>query len=212
MFTQFKSTTEWGPSFWYVLHTSSMTYPDRPSDVYIRSMIDFIEMLPDLLPCPSCQQHARDYVSTYSQSHIYYVCSSRQTLFDFWTTFHNAVNHRLFKKTYDLDAVRNMYSGALIGWGPAYWFFLHMTSFSPLASKPAMYKKFIEMFPILLPTSEARNLSVQYVNDNQRRMNWIVSSDTNIFFFWFQFHNHVNSLLRKKMLSFERVKELYKIN
>lgn len=212
MFTQFKSTTEWGPSFWYVLHTSAMTYPDYPSETYVRAMMDFIGMLPDLLPCPSCQQHARDYVTSFSSFYLYTVCSSRQSLFEFWVVFHNVVNQRLLKRTFDLPTARNMYSGPVTGWGPAYWFFLHMTSFSPLAGKPVEFKRFLDMFSILLPTAEARNLSIQYMTENQKRLALVVSNENNIFFFWFQFHNYVNTILRKRLLTFERVKELYKIN
>lgn len=207
MFTQFKSTSEWGPSFWYVFHSSAMMYPDYPSTQLAINMAELLATVPDLLPCPACQQHAREYLSTRSLSEV---CASRRNLFEFWVTFHNTVNQRLGKRLYDVDTVYQMYSFQHQQWGPPYWFFLHMTSFSAAASKPRVYKRFLQLFHILLPTIQAKEISLMYVAE--QRLDDIVSSDMNIFYFWFRFHNYVNNHLGKKSLSFERVKELYKIN
>lgn len=208
MFTQFRNTSEWGPSFWYVFHSSAMLYPDRPTAQLALQMTELLTIVPDLLPCPSCQQHARDYIDGIAS--LSNVCSSRTNLFEFWATFHNAVNERLGKRRYEFATVYHMYSSGLQQWGPPYWFFLHMTSFAAGATKPRVYKRFLQLFPILLPTSEAKQLSIHYIG--QQRLDWVSSSDTNIFYFWFQFHNYINAQLGKKMLAFERVKELYKIN
>ena len=43
----------WGPSFWFTLHTMSMTYPVHPNSVTRKKYYEFISNLPLFLPHPA---------------------------------------------------------------------------------------------------------------------------------------------------------------
>ena len=40
----------WGPHFWFVLHTMTLTYPNNPNGVIKKKQYDFIQNLPSFLP------------------------------------------------------------------------------------------------------------------------------------------------------------------
>lgn len=209
----FRSTSEWGPSFWFVLHTSSLSYPIVPTSAHLRAAIDFLLLLPNLLPCPACQQHARDYIS---KADLQQAVQSRDTLFDFYVNFHNSVNQRLGKSLVSLTQARNMYSTRINGWGPSFWFFLHMSALTykdqPTFTEQGRMRQFIETFHILLPTTIAQHAAYNYTTRRRENVQWACLNKTNLFYFWYTFHNHINKLIGKEELSFERVKDLYRIN
>ena len=210
----FRSTTDWGPSFWFFLHTSSLAYPVTPSSPHVKAAIDFLILLPNLLPCPYCQQHARDYVS---KANLVQATMSRQSLFEFYVHFHNAVNQRLRKPLVGLMQARNMYSTRVTGWGPPFWFFLHMTALTyrdqPTFTDQTRMRQFLETFHIWLPTTAAQHLAYTYTSEmGGEALTWACLNKANLFYFWFTFHNHVNRRLGKEELTLQRVKELYKTN
>ena len=86
----------WGPSFWFTLHNGAANYPTNPSPYAINQMTKFVSSIPIMLPCENCSEHARAFIEKiYNQ--LPQICSSRDTLFDFFVDFHNYVNARFDK-------------------------------------------------------------------------------------------------------------------
>lgn len=208
-----RSTTEWGPSYWYVLHTSSFSYPLEPTSVHKKITVDFLNLLPSLLPCPTCRDHARDFIQ---KSNLNAAVQSREQLIEFYVTFHNAVNARLNKPPVSFEQAKTMYHQLHPGWGPPYWFFYHMTALtykdSPTVGERARMQAFMEACHLLLPTWTAQQLTSNYMRSRRDQLSWACLNKTNLFFFWYTFHNHVNKMLGRAELSFERVKDMYRIN
>jgi hypothetical protein len=208
-----RSTTEWGPSYWYVLHTSSFSYPLQPTSTHKKNTIDFLNLLPSLLPCPNCQNHAREFIQ---KSNLQSAVQSREKLIEFYVTFHNAVNSRLNKPQVSLEQAKNMYHHLHPSWGPPYWFFFHMTALtykeSPTTNERIKMQSFLEMCYILLPTWSAQQVTSNYMKAKYEQLVWACLNKSNLFFFWYTFHNYINKTLGRSELSFERVKDMYRIN
>jgi hypothetical protein len=58
--------SNWGPCFWHFLHTFAERVGAINSDIVIRSQASIfrwiIEHIPTILPCQTCQNHAREYI------------------------------------------------------------------------------------------------------------------------------------------------------
>ena len=50
-------TTVWGPSFWHVLHTMSFNYPTDPDEATKLQYLNFMLLLPCVLPCKHCRNN-----------------------------------------------------------------------------------------------------------------------------------------------------------
>jgi len=96
----------WGPSFWFFLHTLSITYPETPNQVTKRKYYDFYQNLPLFLPSGGSQ--FADMLDTYPVT-PYLDC--RESLVR-WTIFiHNKYNVLLGKPTMDfMEALDQFYS------------------------------------------------------------------------------------------------------
>lgn len=97
-----------GPSYWFVLHTTAKHYPKNPSPIVIERMKNFILAIPYTLPCETCQVHAIQYISNCAQQ-LDKICSTQETLFKFFVDFHNAVNKRLNKPFYSYEEASKLY-------------------------------------------------------------------------------------------------------
>lgn len=194
---------EWGPSYWYMIHMSSVNFPNRPTNAESNAMKDFIHVVPMLLPCPSCSQHAKEFIYN---SNIDLAVESGDNLFHYWVHFHNKVNQRLNKPTVSVQKARKMYNSKQ-NWGPTFWFVFHLSSTLYQTSHSYYMKKFLESLPIILPTYSSQYNSITFLENYN--LSVAVESRRKLFDFWYNFHNYINRLLRKKEVSYASVKELY---
>ena len=86
--------TVWGPSFWFVLHTVSLNYPEQPTYVEKRTHHDFYRFVQHILPCEACRRHYKELFATYP---IEPFLTSKQSLVTWVVMIHNQVNKRLGK-------------------------------------------------------------------------------------------------------------------
>ena len=110
--SNYKNTRDphlWGPALWLFLHISSVNYEPSTKEQIIRC-IEFVRNLPYMLPCYTCSEHAKKYVSDHEEK-LPVVCSSKKGLFEFYVDFHNYVNNREGKRLFSYEEAWNMYSG-----------------------------------------------------------------------------------------------------
>ena len=86
--------TVWGPSFWFVLHTVSINYPEKPTYVEKRTHHDFYRIIQHILPCEACRRH---YQELFAKDPIEPFLSSKKSLVTWVVMIHNQVNARLGK-------------------------------------------------------------------------------------------------------------------
>lgn len=90
----------WGPAFWEVIHTLSVTsYASKNGSV---PFVTILQKMLKSLPCPSCSAHATAYMEVNPIPETKDV-SAR---IDWGIQFHNEVNKRLGKKTFSLKEGR----------------------------------------------------------------------------------------------------------
>jgi sugar phosphate isomerase/epimerase len=56
-------TKLWGPDTWYVIHVIADSAPDTFTEQDKQSYRRFYESLADVLPCPACAEHYRQFLS-----------------------------------------------------------------------------------------------------------------------------------------------------
>lgn len=86
-------TREWGPPTWYFFHTFAEKINPEFYQQHIPYILQLFKNICAVLPCPTCQQHATQYMSKIQVKHVLTKEKFREML---WT-FHNAVNQRLKK-------------------------------------------------------------------------------------------------------------------
>ncbi len=86
--------SQFGPHYWYMLHNMSLNYQMNPTRVARQKMRAFVEVLPYLLPCRNCSEHAKEFMAS---ADLNKALTNRKTLFTFMWNFHNHVNKRLGK-------------------------------------------------------------------------------------------------------------------
>lgn len=91
---------EWGPIFWYVLHsfTQSLTQSNRIEYKNI------ISQYPLIIPCPTCSYHFADMIKKYPIKTDTY-----DNLFEWGVNVHNIVNKRLNKKQMTINNAKKLY-------------------------------------------------------------------------------------------------------
>lgn len=100
----------WGPSMWFLNHLGSITAPENISKEKRIKYWNYIDGLPEILPCKKCSSHARKFVdSQYDNRDM--ICSSRDNLVKFFVDFHNSVNERTGKPKITVEEVYKMFSG-----------------------------------------------------------------------------------------------------
>lgn len=99
-----------GPPLWFILHISSMNYPDNPSTVVRKNMEYIIKGLPVLIPCQNCKEHATAHIEKHIDK-IPEIVSSKDNIFKFFVDFHNYVNERHNKPIVSYEEAYKLYSG-----------------------------------------------------------------------------------------------------
>lgn len=100
----------WGPAFWFTIHNGASKYPMNASPIVVERMKAFILGMPVMIPCQSCQEHATSHIEK-NYNNLDKICSSRQSLFNFFVDFHNFVNKRYNKPIMSYDDANKLYNG-----------------------------------------------------------------------------------------------------
>jgi hypothetical protein len=97
--------------------------------------------------------------------------------------------------------------------GPAYWFSFHTGAahlpdiLSPISI--SRIRGFVNGIPEMLPCVECSEHARAFIEDNKSRIDNFRRGD-DVFKFYVDFHNHVNRILNKPLVSYEKAYEMYK--
>ena len=83
----------WGTPTWYFFHTLAEHIRPEFYDSQKTSLVKFIKLICNNLPCPTCRQHATAYTQNLNDRMV----PTKEALQMYLFTFHNAVNERLKK-------------------------------------------------------------------------------------------------------------------
>ncbi len=95
-------TSIWGPSGWKFLHSIAFSYPDEPTKQQQQEVKNLFTALKYLLPCGDCCMN-------YSNEVGEIPVESNDKLSRWLVDFHNSVNKRLGKPTYNYDQIKLEY-------------------------------------------------------------------------------------------------------
>ena len=98
-------------------------------------------------------------------------------------------------------------------WGPSFWFTLHNGSIR-YALKPSpilkeRMKQFVLNIPIMIPCEKCADHAQFYIESHYDKIDEIVSSKSNLFEFFWKFHNEVNSRLNKTHITLQKAYDIY---
>ena len=100
--------------------------------------------------------------------------------------------------------------------GPPLWFSLHNGALNyPEVASPIIkerMKSFILALPIMLPCEACKNHANEFIENNKEYLDAICSTRENLFNFFVDFHNNVNSFTNKPIMSKENAIRLYSGN
>ena len=91
----------WGPHAWIFLHYVTFSYPDKPTWKDKQNMRDFINLLPEILPCHKCKMNCASHLKDMPLNDS--ALSSRSSLVQWLVDFHNCVNKMNGKKELTLE-------------------------------------------------------------------------------------------------------------
>ncbi len=100
--------TLWGPATWDFFHTAASKIKPEHFRQVAPQLFAFIVRICNNLPCPSCSQHARQYISKLLRNQSF--LSNKQLFINALYIFHNEVNKRNQKRMYlvqDLEKYKN---------------------------------------------------------------------------------------------------------
>ena len=90
-------TSRWGPPTWIFFHTIASKIKPEKFDEYGRQLINYIVLLCNILPCPDCANHAKQFWANVNIQNI----KSKEDLMYILFVFHNKVNYRKKKHIFD---------------------------------------------------------------------------------------------------------------
>lgn len=103
----------WGSHGWIFLHSITMTYPDKPTEIDKQNFKTFFHILLAVLPCDVCSKNLKQHMS---EIPIENALSTKRTLVEWLINIHNKTNITLGKpiKTYDevINFYKQMYSNS----------------------------------------------------------------------------------------------------
>ena len=100
--------SRWGPSIWYLFHTLSFKIKEEEFSGICVELLDIIKIICKNLPCPSCAQHATEYMQRLNYNSI----QNKDDFKRFFFNFHNDVNKRVEKSFFSLEDFDNKYGSA----------------------------------------------------------------------------------------------------
>lgn len=97
--------------------------------------------------------------------------------------------------------------------GPSLWFSLHIgsTKYPINASPITVYrmKNFLYGLPIMIPCEKCKQHAISYIESNDNNLDSICSGRETLFCFFVDFHNMVNEILQKPIMTYEKAKDMY---
>ena len=100
--------SRWGPSIWYLFHTLSFKIKEEEFSSICVELLDIIKIICKNLPCPSCAQHATEYMQRLNYNSI----QNKNDFKMFFFNFHNDVNKRIEKSMFSKEELDNKYVSA----------------------------------------------------------------------------------------------------
>lgn len=88
---------KWGPDFWILFHLISIKYPTNPDPIDKYKICNFIQSIPDTLPCSKCSSHFKKNLDMFPLKDEDISCKNK--FVTWFVDFHNIVNEFLKKKT-----------------------------------------------------------------------------------------------------------------
>jgi hypothetical protein len=82
----------WGPHYWFVLHTITLTYPIKPNETVKKKYYDFIQNLPLFIPIENIGNYFSELLDKYP---ITPYLDSRESFIKWMYFIHNEVNKNL---------------------------------------------------------------------------------------------------------------------
>lgn len=95
-----------GPAFWFTIHNTTTTYPNRPTTFVQEGMKNLILNMPLLIPCINCKEH---FFTFLRGSNLNAATESKESLFRFFVDAHNYINKRFGKPVMSLSEAKKMY-------------------------------------------------------------------------------------------------------
>ena len=113
-------TDNWGPSLWKILHAlaekGGKTLTPLFRDDEKRQWILLIEIMPKMIPCPNCREHAQEWILKNPITAIKEIPNDE--LYEWLTTwvyvFHEDVNKRTGKPSFDKSLLAQTYGNVNI--------------------------------------------------------------------------------------------------
>lgn len=98
--------TIWGPPMWFVMHSITFNYPEKPTAVERRIHRDFFHNIAHVLPCSVCRNHFEHVLREYPiEPHL----DTRASLVQWLVDVHNIANERDGKPRLPIDVVLSQY-------------------------------------------------------------------------------------------------------
>lgn len=97
----------WGPHVWIFLHSVTLNYPIKPTDVDKQNIQNFFIVVPEILPCPKCREHFRGHYSKNPLTDE--ILSSKEKLVKWLISIHNSVNKMNGKPEMTYESFLKMY-------------------------------------------------------------------------------------------------------
>jgi FAD-linked sulfhydryl oxidase len=92
----------WGKEAWRFIHYVALNYPDTPTETDKSKYLNFINALPDVLPCPICGIHFADNKEKHPP-----LLDNRIDFFKWTVDMHNFVNEVNDKKKLSYEDAYN---------------------------------------------------------------------------------------------------------
>ena len=90
----------WGPHYWFVLHTITLTYPKNPSETIKKKYYKFIQDLPFFLPDEKISNNFSKLLNKYPVSPY---LDSKEAFIKWVHFIHNIINKKFNKKTINMS-------------------------------------------------------------------------------------------------------------
>ena len=98
----------WGPLTWILFHTLTIKLKPEYYDSEKTELFGIIKSICNNLPCPYCREHAKIVLTRVNINNF----KTQNDLIKFIFNFHNEVNSRLKKKSYNYEELEKKYKTA----------------------------------------------------------------------------------------------------
>lgn len=102
------SRSRWGPVTWYFLHAFAENVDDDIFTSECESIKKILSELFSVLPCPTCSNHAVEYIKKSN----FKLITKREHLKIWLFNFHNNVNTRINNNIFTIEQVDELYTRA----------------------------------------------------------------------------------------------------